>query len=94
MKFMLRQLGLMARADPMIVFGRYYDLLLKVWPEVMGEDKRFEPEAVFTRHTGMTIERYFTLGFVAYSRFVNYAQGDAVEFPRLVGQRGACEPSW
>lgn len=74
-QFMIRQLGLMARPDTLSVFSRYYDLLLRLWPKVV-DPTEFDPASVFHQHTELTMERYFTIGFGVYSRFLNYSVSD------------------
>lgn len=74
-EYMLRQQGLLTRPDPMMVFSRYYDLLLRLWPQVL-QDSKFDPNAVFQTATGLSIEHYFTIGFGVYSRFLEYTASD------------------
>jgi hypothetical protein len=72
--FILRQLGLMSRQEPLYLFGRYYELLVRLWPKVHGADSgAFEPAVEFQKYTGMTLQDFFVVGFSVYTRFLNHA---------------------
>ena len=70
--FILRQLGLMSRQETLYLFGRYYELLVRLWPRVHNTGGVFEPAAAFQQHTGISLEEFFILGFAVYSRFLNH----------------------
>lgn len=74
----LRQLGLASRAYTLYAFSRYHELLVNLWPEVIGSDE-FDPADAFLRYTGLTLERFFMIGFVVYTRFLNHV--DQVQEP-------------
>jgi hypothetical protein len=67
--FMLRQSGL-NRPVRKYVLTRYHELLGALWPRVHPAGTMFEPAAAFERYTGVTLEEYFNVGFVIYTRFL------------------------
>jgi hypothetical protein len=75
--FILRQLGLMSRPVQMYLFTRYYELLVRLWPQVHPDSQAFEPAVAFREHTGLTLQEYFSIGFIVYTRFLNHVDHDA-----------------
>ncbi|HWF49863.1 MAG TPA: hypothetical protein VG294_04370 [Solirubrobacteraceae bacterium] len=100
MSFVLRQLGLMSRAETLYLFSRYYELLVKLWPTVIESNGVFEPAVAFKKFTGLTIEQYFTMGFGVYTRFLNHVNNQtepeefALQPDRYFGDTLLNEADW
>ena len=71
-RFILLQMGLGSRQETMYLFTRYYDLLVRLWPEVHGTAGRFAPADAFREYTGLTLDEFFILGFAVFTRFLNH----------------------
>jgi len=89
--FMLRQSGL-HRSKRLYLLTRYYDLLVRRWPQVHDTAGSFDPGAAFERHTGVTLEDFFKVGFIIYTRFLAHVEledeptGFALDPPRYFGE--------
>jgi hypothetical protein len=97
--FILRQSGLHG-SERMYLLIRYYDLLVRRWPQVHGAGAGFDPGAAFERHTGVTLEDFFKVGFMIYTRFLSHVDlenepvGFALDPPRYFAEALVPQPIW
>jgi hypothetical protein len=88
-EFVLRQAGTYHTPDLLYVSGRYYELLMKLWPTVIREQREFAVEEAFHRYTGMSLADYVTLGFGTFAHFMNFGTGETPEADFVL-----TPPSW
>lgn len=77
--WILRQIAINARADSVALWTRYYDIVARIWHEVPTPET-FEADTAFMRYTGLSIERWLTLGFGLFSQFLGYGRSLSDDF--------------
>src|SRR6185503_2660098 len=77
--WILRQLATNERADSPLLWGRYYDILVRTWDEV-ATPEAFDAAEAFERYTGISMADWLTTGFALYGRFLTYGAGTSEEY--------------
>jgi hypothetical protein len=77
--WVLRQLAINGRHDSTLLWGRYYDILIRTWQEV-ATPEAFDAADAFRRYTGLTMADWLTIGFAFYSRYFAYGDGHNEEY--------------
>ncbi len=81
----LRQQGVNDRPDTLYLTSRYYEIFMKIWPEVETPEA-IEVNDAFERYTDLTLEDYFTIGMGVTSRFRSYALNTDSEYALVPDQ--------
>jgi len=72
--WIVRQWTMNGRQDSVLLWTRYYDVLIRTWEQV-ATPEAFEAGKAFRRYTGIGLQDWLTVGFGLYIRFLNYGQG-------------------
>ena len=71
-----RQWAVNGRDDTVLLWTRYYDVLLRRWDEV-ATPEAFDAATAFERYTGITMQDWLSVGFAVFIRFFNYGGGSS-----------------
>lgn len=77
--WILRQLAINGRHDSPLLWGRYYDILVRTWGEV-ATPEAFDAAAAFERRTGISMADWLTTGLALYGRYLSYGTGGSDEY--------------
>lgn len=77
--WILRQWAINGRQDSPLLWGRYYDVLVRTWQEV-GTPEAFDAADAFQRYTGISLQEWLTTGFALYGRFLAYGVESLEDF--------------
>jgi hypothetical protein len=79
MPWILRQLAINERQDSPLLWGRYYDILVRTWGEV-ATPEAFDAAEAFDRYTGISMADWLTTGLALYGRLLTYGAGTSEEY--------------
>jgi hypothetical protein len=77
--WILRQLAINGSHDSPLLWGRYYDILIRTWDDV-ATPEAFDAEAAFERYTGISMPDWLTTGLALYGRYLAYGKGNSEEY--------------
>lgn len=77
--WILRQWAINGRQDSPLLWGRYYDVLVRTWQEV-ATPEAFDAAKAFQRYTRISLQEWLTTGFALYGRFLSYGVGSLEDF--------------
>lgn len=74
-----RQWAVNGRDDAVLLWTRYYDVLVRTWGDV-ATPEAFDAAEAFQRYTGITIHDWLAVGFALFIRFFNYGGGTSENY--------------
>jgi len=74
-----RQWAINGRDDSVLLWTRYYDVLVRTWNDV-ATPEAFDAAEAFQRYTGITLQDWLAVGFAVFVRFFNYGGGASNDY--------------
>jgi|GEM_PF-2623221 len=74
-----RQWAINGRDDSVLLWTRYYDVLVRTWNDV-ATPEAFDAAEAFQRYTGITLQDWLSVGFAVFVRFFNYGGGASNDY--------------
>ncbi|MDX6602623.1 MAG: hypothetical protein QOF13_1825 [Solirubrobacterales bacterium] len=74
-----RQWAINGRDDSVLLWTRYYDVLVRTWNDV-ATPEAFNAAEAFERYTGITLQDWLSVGFAVFVRFFNYGGGSTDDY--------------
>lgn len=74
-----RQWAVNGRDDSVLLWTRYYDVLVRTWPDV-ATPEAFDAASAFERYTGISMRDWLSVGFAVFVRFFNYGGGSSEDY--------------